>query len=137
MDPDLVRLLKLKDKLRPYDYAEAVTKRAALWDVTRKFFDRYDLLLMPTTAFPPFAAGRGAPEGMAPDALLPFPDWLGFTYPWNLTGQPAATVPCGFTRDGVPVGLQIVGRRFDDATVLKAAAAFEQARPWADRKPSV
>jgi aspartyl-tRNA(Asn)/glutamyl-tRNA(Gln) amidotransferase subunit A len=139
MDPDLVLLLKQKDKLHPFDYAEAVTKRAALWDVTRKFFDRYDLLLMPTTAFPPFAAGRGAPDGMSapPDGLLPFPDWLGFTYPWNLTGQPAATVPCGFTRDGVPVGLQIVGRRFDDATVLKAAAAYEQARPWADKKPAL
>jgi aspartyl-tRNA(Asn)/glutamyl-tRNA(Gln) amidotransferase subunit A len=137
MDPDLVTLVKKKDRLGPLDYGEAVAKRAALWDVTRKFFDQYDLVLMPTTAYPPFAAGRGAPEGLAPDALLPFPDWLGFTYPWNLTGQPAATVPCGFTRDGVPVGLQIVGRRFDDATVLKAAAAFEQARPWADRKPSL
>jgi aspartyl-tRNA(Asn)/glutamyl-tRNA(Gln) amidotransferase subunit A len=139
MDPDLVRLLKQRDRLRPYDYAEAVARRAALWDVTRKLFDRYDLLLMPTTAYPPFTAGRGAPEGMAvaADGLLPFPDWLGFTYPWNLTGQPAATVPSGFTREGVPVGLQIVGRRFDDATVLRAAAAFEEARPWADRKPSL
>src|SRR5437879_9942475 len=68
--------------------------------------------------------------------LPPFPDWLPFTYPWNLTGQPAATVPCGFTRGGLPVGLQIVGRRFADATVLRAAAAFEDAHPWAhkDRK---
>jgi aspartyl-tRNA(Asn)/glutamyl-tRNA(Gln) amidotransferase subunit A len=58
-----------------------------------------------------------------------------FTYPFNLTGQPAASVPCGFTGDGLPVGLQIVGRRFADATVLQAAAAFERLRPWAHRRP--
>jgi aspartyl-tRNA(Asn)/glutamyl-tRNA(Gln) amidotransferase subunit A len=60
-----------------------------------------------------------------------------FTFPFNMTGQPAATVPCGFTRDGLPIGLQIVGRRFDDVTVLRACAAFERARPWAGRRPSV
>ncbi len=59
-----------------------------------------------------------------------------FTFPFNMTGQPAATVPCGFTRDGLPIGLQIVGRRFDDVTVLRAAAAFEAARPWAQRRPA-
>ena len=59
-----------------------------------------------------------------------------FTFAFNLTGQPAATVPCGVTRDGLPIGLQIVGRRFDDVTVLRASAAFEAARPWADRRPS-
>jgi aspartyl-tRNA(Asn)/glutamyl-tRNA(Gln) amidotransferase subunit A len=62
--------------------------------------------------------------------------WVPFTYPFNMTGQPAASVPAGFTRDGLPIGLQIVGRRFDDAGVLRAAAAFERARPWADRRPS-
>jgi Asp-tRNA(Asn)/Glu-tRNA(Gln) amidotransferase A subunit family amidase len=58
-----------------------------------------------------------------------------FTYPFNLTGHPAATVPCGFTKDGLPIGLQIVGRRLGDATVLRAAAAYEAAAPWADRRP--
>ena len=57
------------------------------------------------------------------------------TYPWNITGQPAATVPCGFIREGMPVGLQIIGRRFADATVLRAAAAFEEVRPWSDKRP--
>ena len=54
-----------------------------------------------------------------------------------MTGQPAASVPCGFTKDGLPIGLQLVGRRFDDATVLRAAAAFEKAHPWAGKKPPI
>ena len=62
-------------------------------------------------------------------------DRLPFTYPFNLTGQPAATVPVGFTASGLPVGLQIVGRRHGDRTVLAASAAFEAAAPWADSKP--
>ena len=61
--------------------------------------------------------------------------WIPFTYPFNVTGQPAASVPCGFTKDGLPIGLRIVGRRFDDSTVLRASAAFERARPWAHLRP--
>ena len=57
-------------------------------------------------------------------------DWTPFTYPFNLTRQPAATVPCGLTKAGLPVGLQIVGALYDDALVLRAARAFERARPW-------
>ena len=60
-----------------------------------------------------------------------------FTYIFNMTGQPAATVPCGFTKAGLPIGLQIVGRRFDDVTVLRASAAFEAAHPWAQRRPAI
>jgi aspartyl-tRNA(Asn)/glutamyl-tRNA(Gln) amidotransferase subunit A len=60
---------------------------------------------------------------------------LAFTFPLNLTGQPAATVPAGFTDDGLPVGLQIIGRHLDDPLVLRAAAAFAGAAPWADRWP--
>jgi Asp-tRNA(Asn)/Glu-tRNA(Gln) amidotransferase A subunit family amidase len=60
-----------------------------------------------------------------------------FTYPFNMSGQPAASIPAGFTRDGLPVGLQIIGRRYDEATVLRASARFEEARPWADRWPEL
>jgi aspartyl-tRNA(Asn)/glutamyl-tRNA(Gln) amidotransferase subunit A len=63
--------------------------------------------------------------------------WAEFSYPFNFTGQPAASIPCGFTKAGLPVGLQIVGPRFNDTLVLQASAAFEQARPWADKRPSL
>jgi aspartyl-tRNA(Asn)/glutamyl-tRNA(Gln) amidotransferase subunit A len=63
--------------------------------------------------------------------------WLAFTFPLNMTGQPAASVPAGFTRDGLPVGLQIVGPHLGDATVLRAAAAFEAARPWRNCTPPI
>ncbi len=100
------------------------------------FFERYDLLLTPTVASPPFPHGilypgeiDGVKVGREASSI--------FTYPFNLTGQPAASVPCGFTKDGLPIGLQIVGRRFDDVTVLRASAAFETARPWIARRPAL
>jgi Asp-tRNA(Asn)/Glu-tRNA(Gln) amidotransferase A subunit family amidase len=59
------------------------------------------------------------------------------TYPFNMTGHPAASIPCGFTADNLPVGLQIIGRRFAESTILKVSAAFERIRPWADKKPAL
>jgi aspartyl-tRNA(Asn)/glutamyl-tRNA(Gln) amidotransferase subunit A len=137
MDPDLVRMIARASHLGPSDYGEALAKRLSLWRKTQAFFNRFELLLTPTLPVTAFPAGCGAPEGLSDTvgALPPFPEWLPFTYPWNLTGQPAATVPCGFTRNGLPVGLQIVGRRFADATVLRAAAAFEDAYPWTHKVP--
>ena len=139
MDPALVKQIRNVERLGPTDFGEALAKRFALWDTTRKFFERFDLLLTPTVPIPAFEAGQLAPDGMtaAPGSLIPFADYSPFTYPWNLTGQPTASVPCGFTREGLPVGLQIVGRRFADATVLRAAAAFEEVRPWSDRRPAL
>jgi aspartyl-tRNA(Asn)/glutamyl-tRNA(Gln) amidotransferase subunit A len=63
--------------------------------------------------------------------------WAEFSYPFNMSGNPAATVPCGMTADGLPIGLQIVGKRFDDLGVLQASAAFEAALPWSGRLPPV
>ena len=63
--------------------------------------------------------------------------WTPFRFPFNATGNPAASVPCGFTDDGLPIGLQIVGRMHEDQAVLQAVAAFERIAPWADRRPSV
>jgi aspartyl-tRNA(Asn)/glutamyl-tRNA(Gln) amidotransferase subunit A len=85
---------------------------------------------------PPFETVIQGPEVKDGREVEPF-YWLSFTLPINMTGQPAATVPAGFTEGGLPVGMQVVGRHLDDALVLKAAEAFEAARPWKDRWPGL
>lgn len=135
IDPALDRALSEEvDGLSALDYIGANATRQALWETTRRFFERYDLLLTPTVAVPPFRAGEEGPREVAGRAVARF-GWTPFTYPFNLAGNPALTVPAGFTPDGLPIGVQIVGRRFDEATVLRAGAAFEVARPWAHRRP--
>jgi aspartyl-tRNA(Asn)/glutamyl-tRNA(Gln) amidotransferase subunit A len=101
-----------------------------------RFMRRYDLLLTPTLAVPPFALHVQGPEKIDGRIVAPF-QWLAFTFPINMTGQPAASVPAGFTVDGLPIGLQIVGRHLDDPLVLRAAAAFEAASPWLQRRPPI
>lgn len=98
------------------------------------FFDKYDLLLTPTCAVPAFPIGQKSTK-----LGLGIIDWefCPFTLIFNLMGNPASTCPCGFTSDGLPVGLQIVGRLEDEISVLQASAAFEKARPWADKLPPV
>jgi aspartyl-tRNA(Asn)/glutamyl-tRNA(Gln) amidotransferase subunit A len=123
MDPGLVELVEAGRKLGAYELTKANMARAALWDALRRLFNEYELLLLPVTSTAAFPLGSNTPG-------------LGFLYPFNLSGQPAASIPCGFTDSGLPVGLQIVGRRFQDATVLRAAAVFEAILPWADRIPS-
>jgi aspartyl-tRNA(Asn)/glutamyl-tRNA(Gln) amidotransferase subunit A len=134
MDPTLVTLIRRGGAVPARDYVRAVDRIEAYWAEVRAFLERFDLLLMPTVAVPPFDAGARPPrevDGRSVSVL----GWMPFTFPFNLTGQPAASVPAGFTDDGLPVGLQIVGRRHADATVLAAAAAFEAACPWSDRRP--
>jgi aspartyl-tRNA(Asn)/glutamyl-tRNA(Gln) amidotransferase subunit A len=110
--------------------------RLAWGDHPRRLFDKYDLLLTPTIACPPFKVGLDNPTEIAGTPVEPY-DWIPFTFPFNMTGHPGASVPCGFTSDNLPIGLQIVGRRLEDATVLRASAAFERLQPWAHRKPPV
>ncbi|MSQ08028.1 MAG: amidase [Dehalococcoidia bacterium] len=102
----------------------------------REFFSKWDLLLSPTLAVAAFKInGHPATIG-GKKAVHPKLGWL-MTYPFNATGNPAATVPCGFNKDGMPVGLQITGAHCDEEVVIAASAAFEQAMPWADKLPKV
>ncbi len=112
----------------------AVMTRKAVYNKMWRFMRTYDLLLTPTLAVPPFEVGIQGPTVIDGREVDQF-EWLHFTYPMNLTGQPAATVPAGFTDDGLPIGLQIVGRHLDDPLVLRAAAAFETTAPWKDKWP--
>ena len=109
------------------DYLSALGRRAELGAGLRRFHESYDLLLTPTLPLAAFAAGVERPDPARQPRWL---NWAPFSHPFNLTQQPAASVPCGRTAAGLPVGLQIVGPMHGDALVLRAARAFETARPW-------
>ena len=135
LDPGLVAMVEEGSKLTAYDLTKAGMARSAHYDALRKVFARYDVLLLPVAGTAAFPLGSNVPT--ITGAPAGYPDWLGFLYPFNLSGQPAASVPCGWTADSLPVGLQIVGRRFQDATVLRVATWFEQVLPWSKRRPLV
>jgi aspartyl-tRNA(Asn)/glutamyl-tRNA(Gln) amidotransferase subunit A len=107
-------------------YYESVFARYALRDRMAGFFTDYDVLLSPTLPISSLEAGRNIPEGLEDRSLV---SWVFYTYPFNLTGQPAASVCAGLASDGMPVGLQIVGRGLGEADVLRAAAAIERTQP--------
>jgi len=137
IDPPLARLVKYGKDVSAMDYVKATFQRKELWEKVYAFFKNYDLLLTPTLAVPPFEIEKGMGPRVIDGKKVSILGWMAFTFPFNLTGQPAASVPCGWTKKGLPIGLQIVGRRFDDVTVLQAAAAFEEASPWAQKRPPI
>jgi aspartyl-tRNA(Asn)/glutamyl-tRNA(Gln) amidotransferase subunit A len=134
LDPGLVTLTEIGLATSAVEYVRAVSRCHVLWEKMQPFFAKYDLLLTPTLPLPPFPVGIDWPREISGQKVHPL-NYLGFTYPFNLTGQPAASLPCASTADGLPIGVQIVGRRFEDITVLRAAAAFEEVRPWKDKWP--
>jgi aspartyl-tRNA(Asn)/glutamyl-tRNA(Gln) amidotransferase subunit A len=126
MDKGLLETAKLGGKYSVGEYLACAQKRGALGVHMNRFHERYDLLVTPTLPLPAFAAGIEMRNLMKQKRWT---DWTPFTYPFNLTQQPAATIPCGFTKKGLPVGLHIVGPRYADALVLRAARAFESVHP--------
>lgn len=134
MDPALVEVSEQAARLSMLDYLEASNLRSDLIERTSLFHEDYYLLLTPTLPIPAFTAGLEVPEN-SPDPR--WPSWTPFTYPFNMTGQPAISVPCGFTEAGLPIGLQIVAARHKDDLVLRAAYAYQTARPLTDRRPTL
>ena len=128
MDPGLRAMAEQGVGVSLNDYLAAHARRAELYRHMLRFHERYDLLLTPQMPLPALEAGRVTPaDGRFGDDWI---NWSPYTYPFNLTGQPAASVPCGFSPDGLPLALQIVGPPRNDALVLRAARAFEAARPF-------
>jgi aspartyl-tRNA(Asn)/glutamyl-tRNA(Gln) amidotransferase subunit A len=111
-----------------FDYLAAMAERDRVRSIMSRFHERYDLLLTPSLPLTAFDVGVDTP--LDPDGNS-WANWTPFTFPFNLTGQPAASVPCGLAPDGLPIGLQIVGPRYADALVLRAARAFETVSPIA------
>ena len=137
--PPYIPFLDFASAYNNRDVIRVQFHRYQFYEQVCQVFEKYDLLLTPTLATAAFEAGDMGPLAPAKvngqDATPS--SWVCFTYPFNFTGQPAASVPCGFNSEGLPVGLQIVGRRLDEALVLRAAAAFEKAHPWRDKKPPI
>ncbi len=127
MDPGLVEIAAEAEGYSLSAYLDAVAQRAALGESMRAFHRTFDLLVTPTLPVAAFDAGRETAE---PTVQRRWSDWTPFSYPFNLTQQPACSVPCGFTNAGLPMGMQIVGPMHDDARVLQAARAFESLRPF-------
>ncbi|PIF14630.1 amidase [Candidatus Pantoea floridensis] len=127
MSPHLTAMLQ-RD-WRAENFTDANTTRKKLCNQMWRFMQRYDLLLSPTLAVPPFPLNMQGPE-VIDGRMVRSDHWLSFCFPFNFTGQPAASVPAGFTASGLPIGMQIVGRHLDDGLVLAASAAFERIQPW-------
>ena len=134
MDPGLVACIRAGEgtsmaayqdlRARKMDYIAAIHRSSQDWD----------FLITPSVSVAAFPAEKLMPDHW-PSHAWDWMSWAEFSYPFNMAWNPAANLPCGFTAQGLPVGLQIVGRRFDDLGVLQAAAVFEQALPWADKRP--
>ena len=127
-DPDLRAEAMLGEKFSALEVQRLNLRRGELGSHMRQFMQRYDLLVTPTVAVPAFDARPAGHSPMQSAAML---GWTPFSYPFNLTQQPACTIPCGLTADGLPIGLQFVGPMFGDALVLRAARAYESVRPIA------
>lgn len=131
-DPAVAGSLDHALEMKLEDYCGKIFERYELRERIRRLFERYDLLLCPTLPVAAFDVGLNQPPELPERDMV---SWVSYTYPFNLTGQPAATVPCGFTKGGLPVGLQIIGRPHREEDVFRAAAAFEAVQPWAHLLP--
>jgi aspartyl-tRNA(Asn)/glutamyl-tRNA(Gln) amidotransferase subunit A len=131
LDPALAEVVEQSMSISLDDHLDAVKTRGALGGHMRTFMENYDLLVTPTLPIAAFETGKLTPDL---DGTGKWVNWTPFTFPFNLTQQPASSVPCGFTKSGLPAGLHIIGRMFDDATVLRASYAYEQATGWGKRR---
>jgi aspartyl-tRNA(Asn)/glutamyl-tRNA(Gln) amidotransferase subunit A len=126
VDPGMQRLAARGAAFTALDLQRAAKARAELAIRLQRLHDRFDILVTPTLPIGAFAAGREVPEG---SGMAEWMEWTPFSYPFNLSQQPAATVPCGLTPDGLPIGIQLVGAKYADALVLRVARAVEAAVP--------
>ena len=134
----LLRMILDGAQVSAIHYQQAMLARTGFAEKVRTTFDRYDLLLTPQMPVAAWPADPGPFEGLADLGGKPAHsifDRVPFMYPFNLTGYPAANLPCGFTREKLPVGLQVVGRWHRETDVFRAAAAFEALQPWAGHRP--
>ena len=134
LDPAVAHVLDKALSQTSEEYYSNVFKRYDFREKVRLFFEDYDLLLSPATPCVAFDVGLNMPPNLTDRNIV---SWVYYTYPFNLTGQPAASIPAGFTKAGLPVGLQLVSKINSEVDIFRAASAFEAAQPWADRYPKL
>jgi Asp-tRNA(Asn)/Glu-tRNA(Gln) amidotransferase A subunit family amidase len=135
MDPDLVKLIKAGLGYDGMSLPRAIAVRSQVYETFYNVFKDYDILITPSTAIPAFELGVMFPSKINGINVSPTA-WMPFSFPFNMTGHPAATIPSGRSSKGLPIGMQIVGRRFDDLKVLQVSKTFEELAPWQDKKPN-
>ncbi|MBD3886184.1 amidase [Phormidium tenue FACHB-886] len=131
MDSELLVIASEGYRLSLLDYFAATNQKGIICAQVQELFNQYDLLITPTMPIPAFDAGLLRPEGYMDDW-----SWVPFTYLFNLTEQPAASIPCGFTEGGLPVGMQIAGPLYSDALILRASHSFQLIHPLFKERPT-
>ena len=134
MYPDLVKAVEAGLGATGMDFARSISRRKILYEKFYQYFKNYDILLTPTTGKTAFELGIPFPNKINGKMVSPTA-WMPFTAVFNITGHPAASIPCGWSTEGLPIGMQIIGNRFDDLTVLQVSKAFEEIAPWQNKKP--
>jgi Asp-tRNA(Asn)/Glu-tRNA(Gln) amidotransferase A subunit family amidase len=140
IEPSLMQMIDFARGISAIDHSRALLARSVFYNQVMQFFETCDLLLTPQMPVGAWSVEPGPHQGPKEIGGKPTPTMhhrLPFTFPFNLTGQPAASVPCGFTGEGLPVGLQIVGKWHADSLVLRAAACLEAIQPWAKTRPAL
>jgi aspartyl-tRNA(Asn)/glutamyl-tRNA(Gln) amidotransferase subunit A len=135
VEAPLRRWFDAGSKWRLEQYLDAVSARQALGEHMRRFHEKWDLVATPALAVPAFEVGRIVPAGPQYDDPEDWTQWTPFSYPFNLTQQPALSMPCGFTSNRLPVGLQLVAPQYREDLCLRAAHAFQQATDHLRRPP--
>jgi len=134
MHPDLVKAIEVGIGASGIDFARVISRRKVVYEKFYQYFKNYDILITPTTGMVAFELGIPFPTEINGKIVSPTA-WMPFTAVFNITGLPAASIPCGWSSEGLPIGMQIVGKRFDELTVLQVSKAFEEISPWQDKKP--
>ncbi|MFX1259189.1 MAG: amidase [Promethearchaeota archaeon] len=134
LDLDFIKVIESGTNFLAADYKRAEANRAKIYDLLYQYFKNYDILITPTTAVPAFETGMRFVSKIRGKSVNPTA-WHICAIVFNLTGLPAASIPCGWSNEGLPIGMQIVGKRFDEATVLQVSKAFEDMAPWQDKRP--
>jgi len=138
LSPDLIGSIKLGLDNSSMNIGKAKEQRKRIYEVMYQYFKNYDILITPTLPCPAFKPGwleTGTTFPTIGKKSLNITSWMTYTYPFNMTGLPAASIPSGWTNSGLPIGMQIVGKRYDEKTVLQVSKVFEEISPWQEKRP--